>query len=83
MDHIVPLSEARSNLSTLIKKLATMSKHLVITRNGRAAAVMMTPEELETLEIMADKILLRSVIRAKEDVKRGKLFKHEDVFRNV
>ena len=83
MDFIVPISEARSKLPELIKKISSIGKRLIITRNGRAEAVMISPEELETLEIMADQKLLRSILRAEEDIRDGKLYSHKDVFKNV
>jgi len=83
MDYIVPISEARGKLPALIKKIAQLGKHLIITRNGKAEAVMISPEELETLEIKADQSLLRSIMRAEDDIKSGKLYSDEDVFGNV
>lgn len=83
MDYIVPISEARGRLPELIKKISSVGKRLIITRNGRAEAVMMSPEELETLEIMADQKLLRSILRAEEDIRDGKFYSHKDIFKNV
>lgn len=83
MDYIVPISEARGRLPELIKKISSLGKRLIITKNGRAEAVMMSAEELETLEIMADRKLLRSILRAQEDIRNGKLYSHKDVFKNV
>ena len=83
MDYIVPISEARGKLPEFIKKIRQAGKHLVITKNGRAKAVMMTPEEFESLEIKADSKLMRSLIRAEEDVRSGRLHSHQDVFKNV
>ena len=83
MDYIVPISEARGKLSQLIKMISHMGKHLIITRNGKAEAVVISPEELETLEIKADQKLLQSILRAEEDIREGKLFSHNDVFKNV
>jgi len=83
MDYIVPISEARGKLPELIKKIAHFGKHLIITRNGRAEAVMLSPEELETLEIMADKNALESIRRAKKDIKEGRFYSFEDVFGDV
>ena len=83
MDFIVPISEARSKLPGLIKKISSAGKRLIITKNGRAEAVMMSPEELETLEVMADQKLLRSILRAEEDTREGKLYSHKDIFKNV
>ena len=83
MDYIVPISEARGKLPELIKKIAHFGKRLIITRNGRAEAVMLSPEELETLEIMADKNMLESIKRAKKDIKKGKFYSFEEVFGDV
>jgi len=83
MDFIVPVSEVRSKLPELIKKISSVGKRLIITKNGRVEAVMMSPEELETLEIMADQKLLRSILRAEEDIRDGKLYSHKDVFKSV
>ena len=83
MDYIMPISEVRAALPGLIKKISHMSKHLIITRNGKPEAVMLSPEELETLEIKADQKLLQSILRAEEDIKKGNLYSHKDVFKNV
>ena len=83
MDYIIPISEARSKLPELIKKISRMGKHLIITRNGRPEAVMVSPEELETLEIKADQKLLQSILRAEEDIAAGNLYSHEEIFKNV
>jgi len=79
----MPISEVRGILPKLIKKISHMGKHLIITRNGKPEAVMLSPEELETLEIKADQKLLQSILRAEEDIKKGNLYSHKDVFKNV
>ncbi len=83
MDYIVPISEARGKLPTLIRKVSQVGKHLIITRNGKAEAVMMSPEELETLEIKSDQKLLRSILRAEEDIREGRLYSHNEIFKDV
>lgn len=83
MDYIAPISEVRGKLPDFIKKVKTAGKHLVITRNGRAAAVMLSPEEFETLEIKADRNLMRSLIRAQENLKAGRLYSHREVFKGA
>jgi len=83
MDYIVPISEVRGRLPELIKKIAEAGKHLIITKNGRAKAVMVTPEELETLEVKADRKLMRSIQRGLDDIKAGRLHTHASVFKDV
>ncbi|MCQ9208551.1 MAG: type II toxin-antitoxin system Phd/YefM family antitoxin [Omnitrophica bacterium] len=83
MDYIMPVSEVRGRLPELIKRISHMGKHLIITKNGKPEAIMLSPEELETLEIKADQKLLRSILRAEEDIQRGNLYPHKDVFKNA
>ena len=81
MDKIAPLSEVRGNLSGIISRMENDRKRLIVTVHGKAAAVIISPEELETLEITADAELLSSLRRALEDVKAGRLVSHKELFR--
>ncbi len=83
MDYIMPISEVRGKLPELIKKISAAGKHLIITRNGKPEAVLISPEEVETLEIKADQNLLRSILRAEEDIQKGNLYSHYDVFKKI
>jgi len=83
MIKIVPISEVRNHLPGFVTKVKKEHVQLVITRGGRPAAVMISPEDLETLEIKADAKLLRSLIRAEEDLKASRLYTHKQVFKNV
>ena len=83
MDYIMPISEVRGKLPELIKKIAGFGKHLIITKNGKPEAVMITPEELETLEIKSDPDLLRSILNAENDIKKGNIYSHDEIFKNV
>ena len=80
MDKIAPLSEVRSNLSGIVSELARSKKRLIVTRNGKPAAVIISPEELETLEILADSDLAKSLSRAIENAAAGRLVSHEELF---
>lgn len=44
-----PLSEAKTNLSALVDGLETTHEPVTITRHGKAAAVLIAPEDLATL----------------------------------
>ncbi len=46
---------------------------VIITQNDAAAAVLVSPEERETLEVLADKKLMRSLARAEKDERAGRL----------
>jgi antitoxin YefM len=82
MDKIAPISYVRAHLPELISGLGKgKRKRVIVTRNGHPAAVMLSPEELETLEILADKKLMLSILRAEEDERAGRLVEHGDIFK--
>ncbi|MBN2097820.1 MAG: type II toxin-antitoxin system Phd/YefM family antitoxin [Candidatus Omnitrophica bacterium] len=83
MDYIVPISEARAHLPELAQKISKIGKHCVITKNGKAKVILVSPEELETLEILADRKLIRALVRAEEDIKAARIFSHKEVFGDV
>jgi len=47
---VVPLGEARDRLSELVSEVATTHDRVVITRHGRADAVLISPDDLESPE---------------------------------
>jgi len=59
------LSEAKAGLSGLVEEIENRDEEIVITRNGRPAAVLVSPEEYdswkETRAIRADKDLMREI----------------------
>lgn len=61
----LPLSEAKSKLSGLIERVRSLDEEVVITRNGRPAAVLVSPEEFEswkeTVSIRGDASLMREI----------------------
>ena len=82
MDKVEAISEARAHLPALVSLLERKKRlRVVITRGGRASAVLVSPEELETLEVLADKKLMASLLRAEEDAHAGRLLKYEDIFK--
>jgi prevent-host-death family protein len=44
----LPLSEAKTKLSGLVKRLRTRDEEIVITKNGRPAAVLVSPDEFDS-----------------------------------
>jgi prevent-host-death family protein len=69
--------ETRSQLPKLLKRVAN-GERFIITKRSKAKAVLVSLEEVETLEVIADKKLLRELIEAKADIKAGRyrLFDH-------
>jgi prevent-host-death family protein len=61
----LPLSEAKSQLSALVEQVRTLEEQVMITRNGRPAAVLVSAEEFErwkeTIEVRGDAALMKEI----------------------
>ena len=73
-DH-VPLAEAKNRLSEVVDRLEREHGRVVTTKHGRPAAVMLSLEDLESLEetlaILGDPELLAAVREADAEVAAG------------
>lgn len=80
----IPLSAAKARLPQLLREAEELGERFVITRSGRAAAVLVSVEEyeglLETLEILAEPKLLAGVRKGLADVEQGRLLRHQQVW---
>ena len=82
MTKIASVSYVRAHLPEMVASLRKKKRgRVIITRNGTASAVLVSPEELETLEILADKKLMLSLLKAEEDERAKRLVTHEEIFK--
>jgi antitoxin YefM len=62
---ILSLSEAKIKLSELIEQVYSTDEEIVITKNGRPAAVLISPDDYEgwkeTIEIKSDSDLMKEI----------------------
>lgn len=69
MTETIPLSSAKAHLSKLVDRVEGQHDRVVVTRNGKPAAVLVSYDDLESLEetlaIMSDPTLMAQ-IRASE-----------------
>ena len=72
----IPLSEAKAKLSSLLDSVEGHDEEVVITRNGRAAAVLVSPADFEswkeTATVRAHADLVAEIRRGLAALKRGK-----------
>lgn len=82
MNKIASLSYVRAHLPEMVASLGKGKRgRVTITRNGMASAVLVSPEELETLEILADKKLMLSLLKAEDDERAERLVERADIFK--
>ncbi len=83
--NVYPITAVKRDLMKLLKKVHEEGDPLLITKDGKAAGLLMSIEEyeglMETLDILSDKSLLRSLKRSIEDVHKGRLYGHSQVFK--
>ncbi|GAA1071780.1 type II toxin-antitoxin system Phd/YefM family antitoxin [Nocardiopsis composta] len=77
------LTEARNRLSELVDEVENTHERVVITRHGREAAILISPDDLamleETLEVLASPELMRQLAESKKDIESGKVLDAEGV----
>lgn len=87
MAKIIPFTEARAGFSELLDEIGERHEHVVVTRNGRPAAVVLSADEYEvieeTLEVLDDDEALEALRESEEDVRAGRLFSLDEVKREL
>jgi len=82
MSETIPFTEAKAHLSDLVDRTVREHQRFILTRNGRPAAVLLSPEDLESLEetvdILQDRPLLDSIRRSRREAADGKRLRLND-----
>ncbi|MEO0325293.1 MAG: type II toxin-antitoxin system Phd/YefM family antitoxin [Myxococcota bacterium] len=69
-DDLVPIAEFRSRTAQLLGEMAAEGRTLVVTQNGRAAAVVMAPAQFEALRERQQ--FIEEIARGLDDVAEGR-----------
>jgi prevent-host-death family protein len=87
MAKTLSLSEAKAKLSGLVEDVQQRDEEVVITRNGRPAAVLVSPDEYdswkETQAVRSDKALMAEIRAGLRQLKarKARLYTLEELFR--
>jgi len=79
------LSEAKMKLSGLIEKVSDTDEEIIITKNGRPAAVLVSPDEFEswkeTIAVRSDTGLMQEIRKGLKALrsKKAKLYTLEEL----
>ncbi len=78
--NVMPISDVRESLATLVQEIVQGSERLYISRYGRAEAVMLNAEDYEALvtatRMLADPDFLPSLQRSEGDIAAGRIIEH-------
>jgi len=76
-EDIQPLSEFRSKVSFYFDKVKKTKRPLIITQNGKSAAILLDVSEYEAL---MDKVeILEDIKLAEEQISKGLAIPHQDM----
>jgi len=78
----VPFSEAKAHLSDLADRVETEHERVLVTRNGRPSFVLVSPDDLASLEeslaIVDDADLMASLRISRRQAAQGKTVRLRD-----
>ncbi|MDF1596914.1 MAG: type II toxin-antitoxin system Phd/YefM family antitoxin [Acidimicrobiia bacterium] len=82
MSDTLPFSEVKAHLSEIADRVEVQHDRILVTRNGRPSFVLMSPDDLESLEvsldILKDDALMDSLRRSRAEAGEGKRFRLRD-----
>ena len=82
---IEPLREVRDHFSDVVDRVEREHERVTVTRNGRAAAVIISPEDLaeleETLAVLSDPLTLADIREADAAYAAGDVVRGVDAVR--
>jgi antitoxin YefM len=75
MTDTVPVTDAKAHLSDLVDRVEHEHERILVTRNGLPAAVLISPDDLEsleeTIEILRDRELMKSIRVSRAEAAAG------------
>lgn len=75
MSTTTSLAHVKAHLSAIVGSVHDTHERVVITRNGEPAAVLVSPDDLasleETVEILSSKTLMADLARARAEIESG------------
>ena len=75
MSETLPLSSVKAHLSELVDRVEDQHDRVVVTRNGKPAAVLVSHDDLESLEetlaIMSDPALMGQIHESERELAEG------------
>ena len=81
---ILPVTEVKRELLSILKRIEEEEATIALTRNGEAIGIMMPLSRyealLETIEILADKKIIRSLQRSRKDFEAGRILGDDEIW---
>ena len=83
MSATLPLAEVKAKFSEMVDRVEQTHDRIIVTRNGRRAAVLISPEELEsledTLELLSDPSAMAQLDESRRALAAGDVLTAEEL----
>jgi prevent-host-death family protein len=76
-EDIVPIAEFKAHLSEVVRDIRGRGRPMVITQNGKPAAVLLSPENFDQLTVHSR--VVASVNEGLRDLEAGRVHSHDEV----
>lgn len=80
-EDIVPFSECRNNLSSIMTRVQKEHRSILVTQNGRAGMYLVNAEDMDALNDQID--LYNDINASRREFTEGKGIPAEEVFKNM
>jgi prevent-host-death family protein len=81
MNETYSLAHIKAHLSEIVDEVEHQHGRIVLTRNGRPAAVLVSPDDLEaiedTLDLLSDPHALEEIGKARREISEGQVVNAE------
>ena len=85
--NVISISQTRNILPEIIDQASTLAKRTYVSVRGSVKAVIMSAEELDsleaTMEILSDPKTMKAIKQGKKDIEKGRLVSWKDVRANL
>ena len=75
MPETLSLATVKARFSEIVDRVARQQERVIVTRNGEPAAVLVSPDDLESLEetlaILSDRSLTKQIRESEKAIERG------------
>ena len=76
---IVPIAEFKAQSATWLEHVRESGQPLIITQNGRPAAVMISPDEFDRIQHRQAEFVRSEILEAQADIAAGRVMESKEV----
>jgi len=80
MPKVIETTKLRNHLASAISEVNEKKDFLVITKGGKPVAGLVDLDTLEDIEALNSKEFVKSITKAKEEIRKGQFYTHNQVF---